>query len=72
MNERIKELYNEASKDLDLTQDILQKFAELIIRECVQQVKEAIPETACASSGAYRTARIAAIARINKHFGVSE
>ena len=34
MNERIRELYKQASKDLDLTDDILDKFAELIVREC--------------------------------------
>jgi hypothetical protein len=34
MNERIKELYNEACEDLDLTDDILQKFAKLIVKEC--------------------------------------
>ena len=38
MNERIKELYAEACKDLDLTDDILKKFAELIVRECANIV----------------------------------
>ena len=36
MNKRIKELYAKASKDLDVTSEILEKFAELIIRECAK------------------------------------
>ena len=39
MNERIKALYTEACKDLDLTDDILQKFAELIVQECIDAVE---------------------------------
>jgi hypothetical protein len=86
MNERIKELILKAGwknaytnpkegfevvfVDEDHNLDCIEKFAELIVRECVQQINEAIPETDCSSSGAYRTAKIAATARIAKHFGV--
>ena len=50
MNERIKTLYTEACKDLDITQDILQKFAELMVGEVLgriqihQQMDEATEE----------------------------
>ena len=43
MHERIKELYTQASKDLDITQDILQKFAELIVKETMQVVANQLP-----------------------------
>lgn len=44
MNERIAELYNEALNHhgLDLTQDILQKFAELIIKDSIKALEKEI------------------------------
>ena len=45
MNERIKELANQAWNDTDITQDIVYKmsfterFAELIVRECLSNMK---------------------------------
>lgn len=48
-----------------------EEFAELLIKECLDQVAAAIPDTACSASGAYRTARTAALARVRDHFGVN-
>jgi hypothetical protein len=82
MNKRAIELYTQA---LDFAYNKIGKehagkgffeaavagtFVELIVQECLQQVNESIPETDCSSSGAYRTARIAALSRIKEHFGV--
>ena len=47
-----------------------QKFAEMIVRECITQINEAIPDTDCSASGAYKTAKIAAMAKVKQHFGV--
>ena len=60
MNERIKELYTQASKDLDVTQDILQKFAELIVRECADIAT--INQHEWHSAGSY----------VLKHFGFEQ
>ena len=46
------------------------KFAELIVAECLVKIGEAIPDTNCSASGAYKTARIAATSRVREHFGV--
>ena len=78
MNERIKELLVEA--DIKFDRDIneievcvmlpsdLEKFAELIVRECLVQISNAIPDTDCSASGAYKTAKIAATIRVKEHF----
>lgn len=47
-------------------------FAELIVRECLVQIGNAIPDTDCSASGAYKTAKIAATSRVKEHFGVEE
>ena len=77
MNERIAKLYDQAiiiedggdyvCGELDPV-----KFAELIVRECLVQIGNAIPDTDCSSSGPYKTARIAATSRVKEHFGVTE
>jgi hypothetical protein len=46
------------------------EIAEMIIKECINQIEEAIPATWCAASPAYRTAKIAAIACIQHKFGM--
>ena len=61
MNERIRELYKQASKDLDLTDDILDKFAELIVRECAGVVIKEMNYDASECC-----------AKILEHFGVEE
>lgn len=47
-------------------------FAELIIRECIVQIGDAIPDTNCSAADAYKTAKLAATSRVKKHFGVIE
>ena len=72
MNERIIELMLEAGKtipgDKHIDADFCKKFAELIVRECVQ---------VCADRGAHHDGLYSAWAddcskRIGKHFGVEE
>ena len=72
MNERITELMLEAGKtipgDKHIDADFCKKFAELIVRECVQ---------VCADRGAHHDGLYSAWAddcskRIGKHFGVEE
>jgi hypothetical protein len=79
MNERIRELVKQAGGHYNsgnqhswpqYTIDDPKKFAELIVRECITQINEAIPDTDCSASGAYKTAKIAAITRVKDHFGV--
>lgn len=85
MNKRIKELVEQAKAyATDSTKDYTgdepigfmdyytEKFAELIVRECLVQIGDAIPDTNCSASGPYRTARIAATSRVKKRFGVEE
>ena len=84
MNKRIKELARKA-RALATTKDAFgeyivyfdtekfeQEFAELLIKECLIQIDEAISDTTCAAGGAYKTAKIAAISRIQQHFEIKE
>ena len=71
MNERITLLALKASDPKTGWLD-RQKFAELIVRRCAAQIAEAIPDTDCSASGAYKTAKIAAMAKVKDHFGVEE
>jgi hypothetical protein len=71
MNERITELAMSIQRDRHWTEEDIEKFAELILRECITQINEAIPDTDCSASGAYKTAKIAAIAKVKDHFGVA-
>jgi hypothetical protein len=77
MNERAKELAIEAVAGAlvpmhrwETDPEMLEYVTELIVRECITQINEAIPDTDCSASGAYKTAKIAAIARVKDHFGV--
>ena len=83
MNERIKELAEQAKLKTELwnnpepfviyKEDVnypggLEKFAELIVRECVQVSEDDITDgDACCTNTADRIAR-----QIKKHFGVEE
>jgi hypothetical protein len=82
MNERIDELlwqaggYTKLSYPDDtfldgryaLTQEQLEKFAELIVRECAQVSEDDITDgDACCTNTAYRISR-----QIKEHFGVEE
>lgn len=75
MNKRIHELRDQAIKyafDNQQSMDgAMDRFAELIVRECITQINEAIPDTDCSASGAYKTAKIAAMTRVKGHFGVA-
>jgi len=76
MNKRIKELmpkpWTFPYPDRELyTKEQMEKFAELVVRECITQINEAIPDTDCSASGAYKTAKIAAMTRVKGHFGVA-
>ena len=82
MNDRIRELAEQAGiavwgnavymyhPDNTLDSTVMTKFAELIVRRCAAQIAEAIPDTDCSASGAYKTAKIAAMAKVKDHFGV--
>lgn len=73
MNKRIRELALQASGGshyLHTHGEPLQNFAEMIVRECITQINEAIPDTDCSASGAYKTAKIAAMAKVKDHFGI--
>jgi len=70
MNERVTELAMSIQRDRHWTEKDIEKFAELILRECITQINEAIPDTDCSASGAYKTAKIAAMTRVKDHFGV--
>lgn len=82
MNERIRELMGNtldekfagtwSTMDMQDLTKFAERFAELIVGECLDQIEQAIPDTTCASAGPYKTAKIAATNRVRKHFGVEE
>lgn len=55
---------------IEFQENDLEKFAKLIVQECIEQVFISIPDTMCAESGAYKKARAAAINGISEYFGV--
>jgi len=73
MNERIRELAKDADLDWhkhwnDDESNRLEKFAELIVRECAEVSENDITDgDACCTNTADRIAR-----QIKKHFGVEE
>lgn len=46
----------------------LQNLIDLVVDQCVAAVIDAIPDTECAASGPYKTARLAAVANIKERF----
>ena len=73
MNERIKQLATEAEfseKDLHIQGDNFQKFAELIIQECVQACINEGKTYVMKSAGEYASNLYATA--IKEHFGVEE
>ena len=71
MNELIEQFAEESGlATWDENKIATEAFAEMIIKECINQIQEAIPDTWCAASPAYRTAKIAAIACIQHKFGM--
>ena len=81
MNERIQKLYVETTgKDwvYDFDPDYAEKFAELIVRECVQTLIDNTPERYTNESAeedwdkGYDRARRDCVQHIKEHFGVDE
>ena len=86
MNERIKELVRQADAcyipRYDMWQmdtETLEKFAELIVRECVNQVKEQyipVSEDAAMMNDehwkGYKHCGVDSVVAIREHFGVEE
>ena len=82
MNERIRELKIQASKEVwgtnpytgapefDGLELDVEKFAELIVRECVQSIENTI-QTNCETDGEKMGCEFA-ITDLKKHFGVEE
>ena len=75
MNERIIELANEANKDIGYTfkmeeakqlHELMEKFAELIIRECMEVCKSRV------GNSDYNTGRMHCASDLKEHFGVEE
>jgi hypothetical protein len=67
MNKRIQELAEEANCNIDgmgYGEGNLEKFAELIVRECMSLVSEPGPDMNDTERGI--------LAQIKKHFGVEE
>lgn len=76
MNERILEIAKQcgywSGQTIEMNDVGIEKFAKLIVQECLVQIGVAIPDTNCSASGPYKTAKIAATSRVKEHFGVSE
>jgi hypothetical protein len=80
MNERINELMLEATEDMPETYywpgQYVEKFAELIVRECMEQIQE-VREIKAGHAGLAYTqgfddGMFVAISTIKEHFGVEE
>ena len=75
MNERIRELMEEAGlydfviESMGINEE-MNKFAELIVRECTQSIENTI-ETDCITDGEKMGCEFA-ISDLLKHFGVEE
>jgi hypothetical protein len=68
MNKRIKELQEQAFREADGKRiSVMDKFAELVIKECILVVDEAITENQEINIGL-----VMASAKIVAHFGVEE
>jgi hypothetical protein len=78
MNERITELMIEAGKtipgDKHIDADFCKKFAELIVRECMEQVEQAKNSPFVSLDDAKRMSHFVDVTtkKITKHFGVEE
>ena len=94
MNEQIKELFKQAGghtsvrnlasnpvqvvETHELWDDRIEKFAELIVRECLSQLQDSVPLEVTAGKlqglvdAASRTTLDIKIAKIKQHFGVKE
>ena len=78
MNERIRELLNEATVGLEpdlspqrtVTLNELEKFAELIVRECIGCCEQAISDPVPESVDTWLNGGEQCIQEIKEHFGV--
>ena len=70
MNERIRELADQALKECDVL-DALNRFAELIVRECMWKIMQR-KEEAIDNDWHVDEAMSAAMSDISEHFGVEE
>ena len=69
MNERIKELARDAGLLVHNPEGVptkLEKFAELIVQECMRMCKTAV------GNADYNTGRLHCLNNIKEHFGVEE
>jgi len=71
MNERIRNLMIEAGKtipgDKQIDADFTEKFAELIVKECIDVVVDVLPDIVPESKGGIHPAW-----HLKEHFGVEE
>ena len=71
MNERIRELYYECQDESQSTEQCYQKFAELIVRECLKacsranEIRYSVPPTK-------GQVVVSCMREIEKHFGVEQ
>lgn len=78
MNERIKELVKQAGFSDEFIDDVYlwdvqQKFAELIVRECVAQIRKQPIGDEVLGGQHFKTVQLGeTIATIEEHFGVKE
>jgi hypothetical protein len=77
MNERIKELIKQATECYSNGQERTfdkEKFAELIIQECIDCVRGAVltDEVAVKNNLGFNDGLSAAVVNVQKHFGVEE
>jgi len=78
MNERIKELYKQAGFDSMGIWKIIgiheyhEKFAELIVEECIKQVEKNFAGAVGTYAGAHNSAVLKCKKSIQEHFGVEE
>ena len=81
MNERIKELAEQAAREMNETgtyseTKFQQKFAELIVQECMSQIEE-VRQIKAGTAGpvytqGFEDGMFVAIRTIEEHFGVEE
>ena len=80
MNERIKELAEQASRQspdgypvtIPYSKDFAKKFAELIVRECIGCCEQVISDPVPKSVDTFEQGGIHCIDEIKQHFGVEE
>jgi hypothetical protein len=71
MNERIRQLYYECQDESQSTEQCYQKFAELIVQECVDKINKNMPNSE-QTDLAYNAMLVAIIADVYESFGIQE